>query len=142
MRASKRRIKEQLGDLPGINWRRVDDPEGECGAFLIATFESGEQARMFQKKAEPSGLSATLLPDYGLHIYYNIQALVRKTSNSPDGYPWTHPKNQDSDYNYAKGALSKADDLFERSVIIPIASCLTEEQENLFVDLFRKVANA
>ncbi|MBN1853022.1 MAG: DegT/DnrJ/EryC1/StrS family aminotransferase [Pirellulales bacterium] len=140
LRDCKRRIKEQLADLPGITWRRVDDPDGDCGAFLIALFENSEKATRFQQHAAPSGLAATRLTDYGLHIYYNIRALVRKCSNSPDGYPWTHPMNQESPSNYVKGTLPVADNLFERSVIIPIASCLTGKQESLFVDLFRKAA--
>ena len=36
MRASKHRIKAALGDLAGLRWRRVDDPAGDSGPFIIA----------------------------------------------------------------------------------------------------------
>lgn len=137
-RASKQRIKEQLSDLPGLKWRRVDDPSGECGAFIIAVLESDEKAAGFAARASTSGLTCNRLPDYGLHIYYNILSLVNKTSNSPDGFPWTHPMNEKSRYTYSKGALPRTDDLLERSVVLPVPSCLTEEQERSYVDLFRK----
>jgi len=137
-RESKHRIQEALSDLEGIGWRRVDDPEGECGAFMIAMFDRPEEASGFAARATAAGLPCTHLPNYGLHVYYNILALVKKASNSPDRFPWTHPANADSVYDYAKGALLKTDALLGRSVVLPIPSCLTEEQEESFVGLFRK----
>jgi 8-amino-3,8-dideoxy-alpha-D-manno-octulosonate transaminase len=78
------------------------------------------------------------LPDNGLHIYYNIRSLVEKSSNSPDGFPWTLPANKDSQYEYGKGTLPRADELFDRGVGMPVHSCLSEEQENDYVQLCRQ----
>lgn len=140
MRTSKERIKAALADLPGIIWRRIDDPQGECGGFLVARFSTEERARAFAQRALARRLPCTYLPDYGLHVYYNIRALVDKTSNSPDGFPWTHPANRDGTYEYGRGALPYTDEVLDRSVVLPVPSCLTEEQEQLFVALFRQAA--
>jgi 8-amino-3,8-dideoxy-alpha-D-manno-octulosonate transaminase len=137
-RVSKHRIQDALLDLDGVAWRRVDDPAGECGAFMIAMFEGPDEASGFASRSNGVGLPCTYLPDYGLHVYSNILALVKKSSNSPDGFPWTHPKNTDSEYGYGKGALPETDALLARSVVLPVPSCLSREQEEEFAALFRK----
>ena len=91
MRASKYRIRAALGDLSGLRWRQVKDPKGDSGPFLIAGFATPRAAGSFAKEANARGLTCAYLPDYGLHVYYNVKALVEKCSNSTDGFPWTHP---------------------------------------------------
>jgi dTDP-4-amino-4,6-dideoxygalactose transaminase len=138
MRSSKIRIKERLSDLPGLGWRRVDDPAGDNGSFLIAVCESAAKAADFARKLASGGLQACHLPDNGLHIYYNIRSLVEKSSNSPDGFPWTLPANKESQYEYGKGTLPRADALIARGVVMPVHSCLSEEQEADYVKLCRQ----
>ncbi len=46
------------------------------------------------------------------------------------GNPWNLPENADSVYEYTKGSCPKSDALFARSILIPIPSKLTAEQEN------------
>ena len=138
MRGSKTRIKERLSDLHGISWRRVDDPAGDNGSFIIARCETAERAATLAANATQLGLTCVHLPDYGLHQYYNVQPLVKQSSNSPDGYPWTHPKNSDSRFDYNKGALPRTDQIFERGVVLPVPSNLTEQQEEAFATIFRR----
>lgn len=138
MRRSKTRIKEQLGDLAGLRWRRVDDPAGDNASFLMAVCESVDKAADFAKKLASGGVQACHLPDNGLHIYYNIRSLGDKSSNSPDGFPWTLPANKESQYEYGKGALPRSDELLGRAVVMPVYSSLSEEQEKDYVQLFQQ----
>lgn len=142
MRASKQRIKAAMSDIKGIRFRRVDDPAGDTGPFIIAMFESAAKAAGFAAKAAEVGLPATHMPDYGLHVYYNIKALVEKRSNSPDGYPWTHPANAPLARDYAKGALPRTDALLDVAVSLPVPSIMDEQLERQYIDLFRKAADA
>jgi hypothetical protein len=43
---------------------------------------------------------------------------------------------------YAKGACPVADSLFERSILIAIPSCLTEQDENDIIRAFERVLGA
>jgi 8-amino-3,8-dideoxy-alpha-D-manno-octulosonate transaminase len=138
MRDSKWRIRGSLQDLPGVTWRRVDDPAGDSGPFLIASFGSADQAARFAEECGRRSLSCGYLAHYGLHVYYNVRALVEHRSNSPDGFPWTHPANVPLLRNYGPGALPRTDELLSRSVGLPIPSCLTPEQETDFITLFRE----
>jgi len=81
------------------------------------------------------------LADYGLHVYYNIPSLVKKVPLSPAGNPWSLAKNAFSVYAYEKGACPQSDALLARSILVPIPSCLTEEQEKAAAEVIRASVN-
>lgn len=138
MRASKLRIKQALADLPGIAWRRIDDVAGDSGPFIILTLKNPEVAAAFGREATLRGLNCSVLAKYGLHVYYNVRALVEKRSNSADGYPWTHPANVPLVRDYARGAVPQTDALLDRSLVFPVPSNLTSDLEAKFLTLFRE----
>ena len=130
MRASKGRIKEMLQSVSGLSFRRLADTDGDTGPFLIVILEDESQASIATEKLKEAGLHNVFrIADYGLHMYYNIPSLVGKVPLSPAGNPWNLAENKDSNYEYNKGACPNSDKLFARSVLIPIPSCLTEDQE-------------
>ena len=142
MRSSKYRIQTALSDMAHSRWRRVDDPAGDSGPFIIAIFESPRPARRFAGECTDRGLTAFHLPGYGLHVYYNVRALVDRSSNSPDGFPWTHPTNVPLVRDYRRGALPQTDELLDRSVVLPVPSRLTPDQENEYIAVFREARRA
>ncbi len=142
MRSSKQRIKAAVADIPGMRFRKIIDPAGDTGAFLIVIWETPELAERFATKAGELGLPAAWMPHYGLHVYYNIKALAEKRSNSPDGFPWTHPANADLVRDYGKGALPATDSLLEHSVSLPVPSLMNDALEKSYIGLFRKAAGA
>jgi dTDP-4-amino-4,6-dideoxygalactose transaminase len=146
MRQSKYRIRRLLEDFPQIRLRRIVDTDGDTGCFLILTLEGRNQARRIQQalRAEgiqtlPQGITDVVMTDWGLHIYSNIVSLVNKTSTDGRGFPWSLAENRDSKAEYAKGTCPFADSLFERSILLTIPSCLTEDDENEIMHAFRKV---
>jgi 8-amino-3,8-dideoxy-alpha-D-manno-octulosonate transaminase len=138
MRASKRRIKAALGELPGIQWRRIDDPEGDSGPFIVAILPNPEAAQRVAQACTAQGLTCSWLPDYGLHVYYNVKALVERRSNSAEGFPWSHPANEPLVRDYRRGVLSRSDELLARSIVLPVPSRLTSTQEDDYAAAFRK----
>lgn len=139
MQKSNRRMRAQLEGEPGLQLRRLNDPEGDAGPFLIFLLENETKAIQAVRRMREAGLqSAVRLADYGLHIYSNIPALVNKTPLSPAGNPWSLAQNAQSVYSYAKGACPASDALFARSVLLPVPSRLTEEQENWAVQVIKK----
>jgi len=77
-----------------------------------------------------------ILADYGLHIYYHMTALVKKVGTDARGTPWTLSENRDSIHSYMKGACPVADDLFDRSQLLAIPSCLKEQDESQIIEAF------
>ncbi len=140
MRASKQRIKSILEGTPGLEFRRLNDEPGDTGVFLIFMLEDKSRALDAVKSMKEAGLHNVFrIADYGLHIYYNIPSLVDKVPLSPAGNPWKTSENSQSVYDYRKGACPKSDELFERSILVPIPSCLTEEQERSAAETIRSI---
>jgi dTDP-4-amino-4,6-dideoxygalactose transaminase len=143
MRQSKRRIKAVLQGVPGLAFRRMNDAEGDAGAFLVMLMDSEALAVAAAIRMKAAGLHNVFrIAEYGLHIYCNIPALVGKTPLSPAGNPWTLPQNAQSMHDYAKGACPGSDAFFARSILLPIPSRLTEEQEQAAAHAIRQAVSA
>jgi len=138
MRGSKQRIKAALAGTPGICFRRLNDEAGDAGPFMILVLDSEAEAQRAVERMQSAGLaSAVRLADYGLHIYFNVQQLVGKVPLSPAGNPWNLPQNLQSVCAYGKGACPRSDNLFSRSILVPIPSRLTLQQEEMAVQVIR-----
>ncbi|HUJ22186.1 MAG TPA: DegT/DnrJ/EryC1/StrS family aminotransferase [Bryobacteraceae bacterium] len=145
MRRSKYRIRQALERFPEVQLRKIQDPLGDTGCFLITTYRDAETARRVNRmlRAEglvtsPQGVSDVVMTDWGLHLYYNNISLVRRTSNDRGGFPWNLAENAGLEREYGKGACPVADRLFERSILLPIPSCLTEQDEQDIIRAFEK----
>jgi len=148
MHRSKYRIRRALRKFPQVGLRRIVDPKGDTGCFLLTTYPDAETAQRINQalRAEgivtlPQGVSNVLLTGWGLHLYYNIKSLVERTSVDGRGFPWKLAENAGLLRDYHQGACPVADSLFERSIIIAIPSCLTEVDENDIIQAFEKVLN-
>lgn len=150
MRRSKYRVREALAPFaPEVQLRKIQDPSGDTGCFLITTYRDRETARKVNEalRAEgivtsPQGVSDILMTDWGLHLYYNNLSLVARGSVDGRGFPWSLSENKGMERNYAKGACPVADSLFERSILLAIPSRLTEQDEDDIIRAFEKVLGA
>ena len=130
MRTSKRRIKALVAGTPGLGFRRLNDAQGDTGPFLIMLLEDEAMAKAAVRRMQAAGLTtAVRLAEYGYHIYSNIPQLRGKVPLSAAGNPWKLPENRHSVYEYALGACPRSDELFARSILLPIPSRLNRAQE-------------
>ena len=138
MRASKRRIKAGLAGTPGLTFRKLADAEGDSGPFIIMLLENAETAQRLLTQLREGGFhNAFRIADYGLHIYSNIVALVKKTPLSAAGNPWSSPENKQSVYDYNFGLCPRSDALFARAVLLPVPSCLTPAHEDAAIQAIK-----
>jgi dTDP-4-amino-4,6-dideoxygalactose transaminase len=139
MRASHARISTMLESVPGLRLRRLNDVEGDAGGFLIMFLDDEAKAVRVAERMRASGFHCAIrVADYDYHVYSNIGALIHKLPLSPAGNPWSLAENAQSVYDYHKGACPQSDALFARSVLLPIPSRLTEEQEQQAVAVIRE----
>ena len=147
MHHSKYRIRKALEKFPRVQLRKIQDPAGDTGCFLITTYPDAETARKVNQ-ALACGRHRDILPrefpmcvmtDWGLHLYYNNVGLVEHASVDGNGSPWKLAENAGLERNYDKGACPTADSLFERSILIAIPSCLKKHDEDDIIRAFGKV---
>jgi len=143
MRRSKTRVKELLKDVPKISFRRLNDPEGDTGPFLVLNLADEARAAAVAERMRAAGQqSVWRIADYGLHVYYNIPSLVQRAPLSPAGNPWNLPANRESVYDYGKGACPASDERFAQAVLVTIPSRLTADQEQELADCIRAAVTA
>ncbi len=146
MHGSKYRIRKTLELYPEVRLRKIVDPAGDTGCFLISMYRDPKTANVICQALRAEGIATysqginnVVMTDWGLHIYYNITSLVNQTSSDKKGFPWKLAENAHSKPNYVKGSCPVADSLFERSILLAVPSSLTDEDEQEIIHAFRKI---
>ena len=148
MRQRKYALRKKLAAIPGLGFRRIIDPEGDTGAFLIMNWKDRDTClRMVEETREmgiqtgPWGINNIHMTEWGLHIYYNNASLVEKRSLSAAGRPWSDPLNNfAAKYEYRKGALPVLDALLDRSSLLAVPPVLSDQAVERIGAAFQQVA--
>src|SRR5579872_377205 len=116
LRANKKRYKEIISDLPGIEFREITD-EGECATMLTVILPDEEVARKIAKD-----LGTKVAADAGWHVYSNMEQILEQRTVTPEKCPFTCSPYSDKGGNmrYWKGMLPRTDALLARSLNISI----------------------
>jgi len=140
MRNSKYRIRQALARFEDVRLRRILDPDGDTGCFLLTTYSDADTAQAVKQamRAEgivtfPQGVSNIRMTEWGLHLYYNNRGMVARK-----GLAFSLAENAGLARDYSKGACPVADSLFERSLLLAVPSCLTERDEDDIIRAFEK----
>ena len=115
LRENKRRFKEQISDVPGLEFREITDPKGECATILTVLFP---EAGIAEKVAEE--LETKVVAGSGWHVYANMEQILNKRTVTPEGCPFTCPYYKGGEMRYWRGMLPRTDDLLSRSINIGI----------------------
>lgn len=101
LKANKARVKQLLGELPGVRFRRLNDAEGECGTLLTLIFDSRERAR-----AVASRLGTKTMDNSGWHVYFNMEQILQYF--------------REQGLELGRGSYPATDDILERSVNVSV----------------------
>jgi 8-amino-3,8-dideoxy-alpha-D-manno-octulosonate transaminase len=115
LHANKRRFKEAIADLPGLEFRVITDPDGECATLLTVILPGEEIARKIAKE-----LGTKVVAESGWHVYSNMEQILEKRTITPEGCPFTCPYYKGGEVKYWKGMLPQTDALLSRSINISI----------------------
>jgi len=115
LRANKRRFKEAIADLPGLEFREVIDPDGECATLLTVFLPTEEIARRVAKD-----LRSKVIADSGWHVYSNMEHVLEKRTITAEGCPFTCAYYKGGEVKYWKGMLPQTDALLARALNISI----------------------
>jgi 8-amino-3,8-dideoxy-alpha-D-manno-octulosonate transaminase len=148
MREAKWMIRNQLQGVTGLEFRRILDPEGECGSFLITILPDADVCKRFVDAVRAEGIRGEgesdiclTMEDWGLHWAFKIPSLVNKRSFSKSGWPWTLAENAFAKkYAYDRTTLPTANDLCSRSVLLMVPSKMSEQDISDIATAYKKVA--
>lgn len=145
MRSTKHELVDLLSACKGTSTRRVIDPEGDGGAFLMITFEDPAMSHRFLEgllgqglRAKEGGLNPVHMTGWGLHIYFNVASLVHKTSICGHHSVWELDENRwAAEYQYGKGLLPVLDSYVDRTVLFCVPSKLTGDEKAFILEAFK-----
>ena len=112
--ALKTRFKKQIQGVPGLQFRRLNDPEGECHTLLTVFLPDRKSADAVAEK-----LGTTTVAHSGWHVYNNMENILGMKTINPKNNPVKHPLYKGK-AEYRKGMLPKTDALLERAINISI----------------------
>jgi dTDP-4-amino-4,6-dideoxygalactose transaminase len=115
LRANKAIVKEIVGEVPGVEFRRLVDPAGDLATHLVVTMPNPEVTR-----AIADDLGSIALSESGWHTYSRMDHLINQRTISDRGCPFDCSCTNDGVSEYAPGSLPVTDDLLERSISIGI----------------------
>ncbi len=114
LRSIKTRFKDQIRNVPGVGFRRINDPEGECNTLLVTYLPTKEAAERAAKK-----LGTVTMNKSGWHVDNNMEQILGKRMITDHGCPYACP-SYPCQQEYHKGMLPKTDDLLERAINISV----------------------
>jgi dTDP-4-amino-4,6-dideoxygalactose transaminase len=117
LKKKKKRFKDGINDLKGINFRTLPDPDGELGTLLTVLFPDETVARSIGKE-----LGSGVVADSGWHVYNNMEHILGRMVVDNTGCPFNCPiyKDRGGAIEYSKGMLPKTDSILGRAINISI----------------------
>jgi dTDP-4-amino-4,6-dideoxygalactose transaminase len=117
LRRNKARYKALIGDLPGLEFRHITDPAGECATMLTVILPTPQIA---EKIAEELGTK--VISEAGWHVYNNMEHILEQRTVTSEQCPFKCPiyTGKGGHVEYSKGMLPKTDELLRRSLNIGI----------------------
>jgi dTDP-4-amino-4,6-dideoxygalactose transaminase len=112
--ALKSRFKKQIQGLKGVEFRKLNDPEGECHTLLTVFLPDRKSADAVAEK-----LGTTTVAHSGWHVYNNMENILGMKTINPKNNPVKHPLYKGK-VEYRKGMLPKTDALLERAINISV----------------------
>jgi len=114
MREKKARFKEKITGCGDFEFRKINDPAGECATILTVILPTREKA---QKVAQV--LKTGTVDQSGWHVYNNMEQILNQLTVTPERCPFTCPYYK-SKVEYKKGMLPRTDDILSRSINVSI----------------------
>ena len=141
-RKVKRRILEQIGDLPIVRPCPINDEDGDCGTNLVLTTDSTEMSQQFSKALAAEGIDNGTKHNAGFpdrHIYCYWDYVMDKHSHDPSGWPWTAAEYK-GHVEYSRDMCPQTLDILDRAVAVAITQRFTESDADDVARAIRKVA--
>jgi 8-amino-3,8-dideoxy-alpha-D-manno-octulosonate transaminase len=103
-----------LGDLPCVEYRKINDKEGECSTLLTLLFDTKGHAEKFCDAVGSKPLAYS-----GWHVYNNMEQILNKATGAKANCPYDCPRYP-CQREYKKHMLPQTDSILERAVNISI----------------------
>lgn len=140
-RRAKKRIKDAIEKVPGLQFRRLADEAGDTGVCLVMFLPDVETTAHATEALKQEGMPVGGIYDSKVrdwHIYAYWEHILERKAVAPDGLPWsTVPANELPEYTH--DMCPRTLDLLSRAIIMDIERAFSEADCDLIADTVNKV---
>jgi dTDP-4-amino-4,6-dideoxygalactose transaminase len=147
MRYNKSRIKNSIENIRGIEFRRLNDTQGDIGLVLIFFLHDPDITGRFAYALKAEGIAASSMhnksvPDW--HIYSHWEMILNKWTATREGCPYTcdYYLKKGGNVQYSLEMNPNTLQYLQRSIHIDIPPQMTDADCDMIADGIHKVANA
>jgi dTDP-4-amino-4,6-dideoxygalactose transaminase len=115
LRANRDLVQGIIGDVPGVRFRTLPDPEGDLATHLVVIFPDAAVAR-----AVTAELGSITLSTSGWHVYTHMEHVLTGQTITGRGCPFDCSSTDGRPASYEVGMLPATDRLLERSMSFSI----------------------
>ncbi len=126
-RKNKSRIKEALGGIAGVGFRRLADREGDTATFLGFNLPDETGARAFQKALKNEGVDTIYYKDNAWHYALRWEHLIARATANSKQFPFTNPQYK-GNVTYDASFIPNAETLLGRTLFMTIPVKMSEER--------------
>jgi len=101
LREKKTKLKQGITGIPGMQFRKLNDPEGDCATLCTVIFETSGKAGKVANI-----LGTTTVDQSGWHVYANMEHVNHYLKHAG--------------LSHGKGAYPKTDDVLSRSINLSV----------------------
>jgi 8-amino-3,8-dideoxy-alpha-D-manno-octulosonate transaminase len=126
-RANKSRLQEAASVLPGVEFRRHPDSNGDSATFLAFVLQDEEQRQRVNKVLGEQGAGAICFADNSWHFYPRWEHLLAGSSRTKSGWPFAEPGGRKR-VVFDPFALPASVELMKRTLVYPVQIKMEESR--------------
>ncbi|WP_127585827.1 DegT/DnrJ/EryC1/StrS family aminotransferase [Paenibacillus koleovorans] len=136
MRRNHRKIKQALkAELPGIQFRKTVDEDGDIGCILALLHDSAERAKQFVEAMTAENFFTYFM--YGAKPIYMMPFLLNKKTLEKNDFPFDYPFKKPVEYR--EGMCPNAERILPRMTLMPVSPIMTDKEADEVIEAVVKV---
>ena len=124
---NKQAIRNMLGEVPGVKFRELPDPEGDTATFLAFNLPDEAAAERFQKALGGNGFDTVCFKKNLWHYVPNWEHFQAWCTANSQRFPFSNPMYRGK-IDYGRHLIPRAEDILGRTLVMGISVKMPEER--------------
>ncbi|MBW2675711.1 MAG: aminotransferase class I/II-fold pyridoxal phosphate-dependent enzyme [Deltaproteobacteria bacterium] len=132
-------LKDALGAVPGIGFRKLFDPDGDTATFLGFNLPDEATAKRFQNLLADRGVGTIYYRDNTWHYAPRWEHLIARATANSKQFPFTNPMYKGT-VRYSVEDIPHAEEIMSRTLFMIIPVKMSEEARAKITDAIAEAA--
>ena len=138
-RKTKAMLREAISVIPGVQFRKLVDPEGDSATFICFMLDSSEHCKKVNAVLAENGVGAINFGENTWHFYPKWEHLLAGATLAGSGWPFMEPGGRRR-VVYDKDILPVSAELMSRTLVYQIPIKMAEERFGKIQNTLKKAA--